>query len=260
MTELKLAEQSKFEARPTGKRWQVGPARRDLTVGEVEVWLAYLDLNSEAIERLGGYLSAEEKNRAAKFHFEPDRRRYIATHGFLREVLSRHLRIDPIDIAYSPDNYGKPSLQGASAASGLSFNLSRSRALAACALVVGRAVGVDIEYRQPIEHFEAVARHNFAPSEYLALMALPEVRRERAFYACWTRKEAYVKALGQGLSLPLNTFAVSVDPATTPRINTHQHDSGDSRWSISDLNISEDYAGALVVDGRPLRYNYWQWK
>lgn len=259
VVELNSADHDRSGAGATG-RWQLGPARRDLPVNEVDVWLTDLDLGAESIGQLRRSLSDEERDIAAKFHFAVDRGRYIAAHGFLRAVLSRYLPLAPADIAYAPDSYGKPGLRGSSAASNLSFNLAHSQALAACALAVNRAVGVDIERCQFIEDLETVARHTFAPAEYAALLVLPEARRQRAFYACWTRKEAYVKAVGRGLSLSLKTFTVTVDPDAAPRLNAAEPDLGSQRWTITNLNISEDFVGALVVDGCTTHYNYWRWR
>lgn len=175
-------------------------ARHTLEAGVVDLWTFRLALQPDD----DALLSAEEGERARRFCREEHRRRFIATRAELRRTLSRYTGIRPEKIDFSYASHGKPFVAG-----GPCFNLSHTEEWAALA-VAGFEVGVDIERQRHMA--EDIAGHFFAPDEAAALAALPAADRERGFFACWTAKEAVVKALGCGLSMPLDAFSVTVDP------------------------------------------------
>jgi 4'-phosphopantetheinyl transferase len=169
-------------------------------------------------------LDASERQRAARFHFARDRDAFIASHGWLRTLLGQYLQTDPQSLEFTVGDRGKPAIHGAA----IQFNLSHSGAMAACAVTQDRPVGIDIERIRPMPELESIARRVLQPEECRQLLELGAEERLAAFFRCWTRREAYVKALGAGLM-------ESQPPAAD--------------WSLIDLDASPDYAGAVAIRG-----------
>jgi 4'-phosphopantetheinyl transferase len=157
-------------------------------------------------------LAPDEIARASRFYFEDDRRRFVKCRVALRILLGGYLEIQPADIRFQYENNGKPEIALPHDSRGLRFSVSNSGALASSAVGSGSAIGVDIEKVRPNPDFLNVARQFFSAREVQAILALSENKRQEAFFACWTRKEAFLKATGIGLSYPLSEFSVSVDP------------------------------------------------
>ena len=240
--------------------WEPSPERVVPAGDEVSVWYAPLDLPSSRLPDLAETLSAEERGRAGRFHFERDRSRYVAAHGHLRAVLGRCLGVAPVQIEFRCGPYGRPELAGACADAGLSFNMSHSYAVALYAVARGRRVGVDVERVRPDFACLGTARRFFSPREVAALEALPADRRVEAFFNCWTRKEAYVKARGMGLSMRLDSFDVSLAPGQPAALLRTAHDPADAvRWSLRALAPAAGYVGAVVALGRDWRLRCWSW-
>lgn len=171
----------------------------------------------------------------------------------LRVVLGAYLRIGPRDVRFAYGRRGKPRL---SSPAELRFNASASSGLAVFALTLDCEVGIDVEAIRPVAEMDAVARRFFSSEEVAALERLPQVERDRPFYACWTRKEAYVKAVGDGLAVPLDSFRVTLLADETPRVIEVAGDAATaSAWSLHDLDLGASYAGALAYRDapRPLR-------
>lgn len=217
-----------------------------LEAGDVHVWRARLDPAASEVAACWSLLSADERARAERYRFERHRRRFVVARGTLRKLLGRYTARPPADIVFRVTEYGKPVLDGGE---GLQFNLSHSHELAVYAFAA-LPVGVDVEHLRPVEDALDIAARFFSPREVADLRALGEDRRARAFFACWTRKEAYIKALGQGLSLPLDSFSVSLE-LERPAL---RHAGGDPeewrRWTIANVEVGEGYAGAVAVRGR----------
>lgn len=173
----------------------------------VDLWLWPLTSASGAEEEHWQLLSEDERARADRFVFAKHRRRFIHGRGRLRQILASYLDVAPQMLAFEASAYGKPSLAGAP---GLHFNLSHSEDLGALGVSTDVELGVDIEWIRPLK--EDIANRYFAPRECDALQALPAALQPRAFFECWTRKEAYIKASGEGLSLPLDSFEVAFGP------------------------------------------------
>ena len=170
----------------------------------LDVWLFALDHAD-----FGASLSPDERDRAARFRFARDRQRFVARRGQLRRLLGDYLARPAADIAFDHNAFGKPTVRGAG---DLSFSTSHSGTLGLCVVAHGTEVGCDLERRQPHLADRATAKHLFAPGEQRALATLPAEQWIEGFFNCWTRKEAYVKALGLGLSHPLDGFEVSLAP------------------------------------------------
>lgn len=199
-----------------------------LASNEVQVWCVHLDVPLEASASLYASLTCDERNRIARLRFERDQQRFIVAHGVLRAVLGRYLgtRADQIRFVYNA--FGKPALSP-EFASRLTFNLSHSADLALIAVAAGADIGVDLEHIRTQPDFAEIARYFFSAAEVDRLNGLPSRLQAHAFLSCWTKREAYVKASGEGL-------------ANTPSAR-------DGRWSLYSLQPAPGYIGALVVAG-----------
>jgi 4'-phosphopantetheinyl transferase len=227
---------------------------------EVHVWRATLDLPVSCVHSLGQTLAADERTRAKQFHFPIDRRRFIVTRGILRAILGSYLAQDPRTLQFCYSEYGKPLLASKPGSDTLSFNVTHSDGMALYAIIRNRNVGVDLEYVSMDVAWEQIAERFFSPGEVSALRTAPRQMQQEAFFCCWTRKEAYLKARGLGLSLPLNQFDVSVTPGAPAAIlSTREGDQDISCWSLFDVFPGSGYVAALAVEGSSFRLKCWQW-
>ncbi|MBV8200609.1 MAG: 4'-phosphopantetheinyl transferase superfamily protein [Acidobacteria bacterium] len=222
-----------------------------LPSGEIQLWAVALDPPPEVVESLGRSLAPDEWERARRFRFERHRRRYVVGRGALRALLGGYLGILPREVAFSYGARGKPFLAGpAATASALSFNLSNSHELALVGFLRGQEIGVDVEHLKPMPDLEQIAERFFSPSERLALRRLPALQKPEGFFNCWTRKEAYLKAVGEGLAAPLVSFDVTLAPGEPARMLTLKGDAERAeRWFFRCFRPERGYVGALAVEG-----------
>jgi 4'-phosphopantetheinyl transferase len=221
-----------------------------IATAEVHIWHASLEQPENAVRWLSSLLSQQEVERAERFHFEQHRLFFITARGILRHLLSLYSRIEPERVQIQYIHNGKPVLAG-EGASDLRFNLTHSGNLVMYAFTRGREVGIDVEQLKPIEELDQIAERNFSSSERTVLKRLPHPDRLKAFYLCWTRKEAFIKAIGEGISFPLQEFDVSLRPGEPARLlSVFGSQKEASRWSMSDIRVPEEYAAALVVEGQ----------
>lgn len=240
--------------------WEPAPQRPQLHHGEVHVWRAALARPPAEVEALKGLLSEDELRRAGRFHFQHDRSSFIIARGTLREILSLYVGRPPKLLQFGYNAFGKPKLIGAPGETRARFNLSHAGGLALYAVGAGREVGVDIEVMHESVPCEELAARFFSRREVAALMALPAGNRMRAFFECWTRKEAYIKARGEGLSLPLDSFDVSLAPGEPAALLATQEDGrGAARWSLRELTAGLGYAAAVAVEGGGWSLRCWSW-
>jgi surfactin synthase thioesterase subunit/phosphopantetheinyl transferase len=232
--------------------WQEVTDCPALAADEVHVWRIPLEQPPDYLEALRQTLSTDEMERAGRFYFEKDQRHFVAGRGILRIVLGRYLGRAPERLAFSYNPQGKPALAG-DVAGALSFNLAHSHGLALLAVARRGQIGVDVERIRPEFAGEQVAERFFSPAEVASLRSLPGDRRHEAFFACWTRKEAYLKATGMGLSLPLDCFDVTVIPGQAALLATRHDPAAAQRWSLRDLEPGPGYAGAVAAEGRGWR-------
>ena len=207
-----------------------------------EVWIVDLALSEARLARCAAVLSPQERDRADKFLRPVDRARHTASHAALRLILARALGLDPGAIAFAAGPAGKPELAGPARGLG-SFNLSHSGARALVGLARGTEIGVDVEAIRPLPDALRIARAHFSSDEVAALAATASTDIERAFFGLWTRKEAVVKALGAGLSLPLDRFSVTVPPAA-PRLLRMD---GPGGWTLADVETGAGTVGTVAV-------------
>ncbi len=233
-------------------------ARESLTPLDVHVWWIDLEPPDELGEVLWQRLSEEECERARRFRFPEHRRRFVAARGALRSILADYLRLAPGEIRFAYGRRGKPSLTERGD-SPLRFNLSHSGSLGVAAITQGREVGVDVERRRELKRPDAIARRFFSAEENRQLGALAtESERDDAFFRCWTRKEAYLKALGDGLARPLGSFDVSLgDPPELLRVEDEEREP--ERWRMLSLSPPAGYTGALVVEAGDVRLSERTW-
>ncbi len=214
---------------------------------EVSVWSVRLTAPDEAIARADSVLSPEERDRAHRFRVERARTEFILARAALRTLLGRYLNRPPESVAFAYGERGKPFLPDGA----LQFNMSHSAGFAAYAFTSGCEVGIDIERIRPMRDLEAIAERFFAPAETRDVLQLEGKDRESAFFRCWTRKEAYIKAVGAGLSLPLAGFRVAVLPSESPALLTILGDDAEaSAWTLREFRPAEGYTGAVAFRDR----------
>jgi 4'-phosphopantetheinyl transferase len=236
------------------------PKLDQLPTGEVHVWIAAVDGPTLDPDSLAVVLSPDERQRAASFRFEKHRRRYIAAHAALRQILSRYLGKPAEDIVFACNRFGKPFLCETDGMASVSFNMSHSGELALAAFARGRLIGADVELIRPVEEFEQIAEAHFTPQELTLLEQADIASRQHTFYTCWTRKEAYIKAIGKGLSIPLNSFDTSIPAGAAGRRIERSPDAPHvASWWLSDLVVDFGYAAALVVEDGFDRICYRRW-
>lgn len=207
-----------------------------LEPNQIHIWSINLSITTDQANEKIKRLSADERERAHRFHFEIHQLRFIAAHSALRQVLSQYLSIPAEQIVFTYGEQHKPFI----ANSNIQFNLAHSHDLALLAITPNHSVGIDVE--KMAEDKENVAKRFFHPTEVTALQEKSENERLTAFYRIWTRKEAMVKAVGKGLSIPLSSFAVS------PDANVETITLEGKTWTLQSLNINPQYAAALASD------------
>lgn len=214
--------------------------------GQVHIWIL-TSLGSSEIPLNISLLSPDEKQRASRLLSDRKRRCYVRARTTLRHLLGRYLDRDPSQIQFQYGPEGKPSVVSTPQ---LEFNLSHSGELAVFSFSHGVPLGVDVERMRPLIDMEGLAMRFFSPEEVDELLSLPAAERQRGFFNCWTRKEAFVKALGVGFSFPLHRFAVTLRPNIPPRLKTVEHSLiAGQQWELRDLEVSAGYAAALAYAG-----------
>ena len=218
-----------------------------LPADEVHVWTAPRDDAPDAeVEACRDLLTVEERRRADRFVAPLDRRRFAIGRGRLRTILGRYLDRAPAGLRFASNPHGKPGLEGTA----LRFNLTHSGTTMLVAITLGRELGVDIETIRPDFGGEAIARRFFAPGEVAALIGLPPAARTLAFFQGWTRKEAYIKAQGKGLAMPLDEFEVEIRPDHPARLIATRPDPAEAaRWTLVELDAPPGAVAALCVRG-----------
>jgi 4'-phosphopantetheinyl transferase len=247
-----------------GPSWLVAPQNPCMEKDEIHVWLICLDQSPLESQGLYSLLAPEESERASRFHFDRHRERFIVAHLSLRLILGRYLRQRPEQLRFRSNAYGKPALDveegdGGGGGEPFHFNLSHSEDMALLAIGRGRAVGVDLECVRADFAYEQIAERFFSPRETATLGSLPPELQPEAFFNCWTRKEAYIKARGEGLSLALDGFEVSLIPGERAALlNVRDDPEETARWSLRELSVGPGYAAALAVEGHDWRLRCWR--
>jgi 4'-phosphopantetheinyl transferase len=228
--------------------------------GEIHVWRIPLIGRPDAVVRLKGCLSPEELARCDGFHFATDQRRFIIRRAVLRQLLATHLATTPTDVQIKTGSQGKPFVPDQTDATGLRFNCSHSGDWALIALARGIELGVDLEQHRPLPDAEDVARNYFSPAEIRELAALPPALKTAGFYNGWARKEAFIKAIGLGLSFPLSGFTVSLSPDQPAALLSVADDAEAlKKWTMFSLADIPDNSAALVFAGTSATVKFLAW-
>ena len=227
---------------------------------EVHVWCAEVDASDAVLHRLEPSLSADERRRADAFRFDRDRRRFVMRRAVLRNLLGQYLGANPNRIALEYGSNGKPALGAPFAERRLHFNLSHSADLAVFAFARDRAVGVDVELMGPLVDLEAIADRYFSPVEKAAMRSVSPSQRLEAFFNAWTRKEAYVKARGEGLARSFDSFDVSLVPGEPARLLNDADSDVNDRWSLRNLAPAPGFLGAVAAAGEGWDLRCWHWQ
>jgi 4'-phosphopantetheinyl transferase len=244
---------------PPRTGWQHPPSHLDLCASAVDVWQVRLDGDGRDQGADMYDLSTPERERASRFRFAADRRRFVRSHDALRTILATYIGATPATLVFGQTVHGKPFLVAPGQAHTLHFNLSHSGDLALIAISRGREVGIDLECTRPIRDLSGVVDRFFSPAERKALARVAMEDRQNAFLSAWVLKEAYLKASGEGLQRSLDAFDVTV-AADEPRLLEVRDRVGDaSRWSLRQLRPSDDFVAALAVEGDDWQLRQWVW-
>lgn len=235
-----------FPPRPVSPRLELPP-------GEIHVWYVPLDPPQERVEQLGRSLARDEWERANRYRFDHLTRQYVVGRGALRTLLAAYVGTRPELVRFTYGPRGKPFLdpsQSGEGAGTLFFNLSNSKERALVGLARGLEIGVDLEYMKPMPDAVQISERFFSVPERDVLRRLPDERKPEGFFNCWTRKEAYIKAVGEGLAVPLDSFNVTLAPGEPARMLAIEGDAERAtRWFYWHLRPAEDYIGAVAVEG-----------
>lgn len=221
----------------------------------VHVWRALLEVDPSILRCLKSTLAQNELERAERFIFDPDRNHFIAARGILRDVLGRYLQCAPQTIDFVFGARGKPAISSGGSRHPLCFNLSHSHGLAVIGIARKRELGIDVEMIRSEFASEEIAKRYFSAEEVQELSELPAKLRTEGFFLCWTRKEAYIKAKGEGLQIPLDSFNVSLTPGLSPELHTSDR----SRWSLRSFSPEPGYVAAVVEEGNSSQFRYFSW-
>lgn len=238
-------------------QWLVSSLPCQLAEDEVHIWCAYLERSPSEIIEFTSILSEAEKAKANRFHFQRDRHHFIAARAILKNIISNYLDIPPETINFVYGKYGKPALSHP--LDHLKFNVSHSKSLALYAISYHREVGIDIEFMRPMQDADNLAKRFFSQREYEIIKSLEDNIKQQAFFNAWTRKEAFIKAIGEGLAFNLNAVEVSLMPGETAALLNIPDNQQNHNWSLFELKPHSNYVAALVAAGNNLRLNCWQW-
>jgi 4'-phosphopantetheinyl transferase len=241
--------------------WPAPPVQVSLERNSVHVWAVSLQVAGDTLNCLAKTLAPAERRRAESFHFERDRNRFIAGRGTLRTILGRYLRAHPATLELATGSHGKPLLAGPFARSGLHFNLAHSEDLALLAVVHGRVVGVDLEKICATNDAQEMAACFCSTRENTEFQSLPPDEREAAFFRLWTRKEAWLKATGEGLGDLLDEVEVSFRAGQPARFLRLPAEAGRPahEWSLHELRPAPGFIASLALPGEAAELSRWRW-
>jgi 4'-phosphopantetheinyl transferase len=242
--------------------WTSPPTPAVLSAGEVHVWLAD-EIGEHNRYPRGNHLatiSLDERVRADRFYFANDRERYVAARALLRVLVGRYLGTPPSDVRFDYGWHGKPSLPKPEGGTrDLRFNVSHSGGLVLLAFAWGRELGIDIECERPMADWKGIAATCFSIHERAKLERLSPAERDHVFFKYWTRKEAFIKATGDGLSAQLDRLDVSLAPGAPARILDVGQTDEMKRWWLEDLYPAAGFAAAIATEGQPTRITCWRY-
>jgi 4'-phosphopantetheinyl transferase len=239
--------------------WSLPPDELALSENEIHIWRNPLDRDGFTIKKYGKILSQEEFARAVRFHFERDKRRFVMSRVGLRMVLGWYLGLSPDQIRFHYGEYGKPSLGNEHKGGLIQFNMAHSSELAICAFVRNISVGVDIEKIRTLPDADQIAERFFSAAEYSDYQTVFDAQKSLAFFNCWTRKEAFIKAIGEGLSYPLHKFEVTLIPDDSAELREIYDDPQEAaNWEIRSFIPAQGYLGAVAIREQGLKVRFFE--
>jgi 4'-phosphopantetheinyl transferase len=238
--------------------WRTPALPITLLKQDVHLWRIGLSQPDQAISVFSNTLSIDEHERANRFYFQHDRRRFIVSRGGLRTILSFYLNCAPHDVQFQYGQHGKPALRDRTFDS-IQFNVSHSHELAVYAITHDRKIGIDLEHIRLIEKRDRLAQRFFSVRENEIFCRLPESNKSDVFFHYWTCKEAYVKAVGVGLSLPTSTIEVALEPDQSYLLSVAGDRHEASQWTLKHFVPEPNYIAALAVEGHDNQLLYWNW-
>jgi 4'-phosphopantetheinyl transferase len=240
--------------------WPLPPREFSLADDSIHVWCAALDEFTSLLAQLASTLCPAEREQAGRFRFDRHRQWFIVRRGLLRILLGRYLKVEPDQLVFECDARGKPSIREPRSERTLHFNMSDSSGLALYAVTRRAPVGVDVERIKPIRDQDGIAARFFSGREKTTIGALSEPQKSEAFFNCWTRKEAYLKATGEGISESLPRVEVTVMPGEAPRLLGL---AGDERaateWTFYSFEPTSGFVGAVAIKATGLKLSCWRW-
>lgn len=245
---------------PPPTKWLKPPGDPALEANEAHVWLIRLEAERSFISESLNLLSAGEKIRAGKFHFQKDRDRFVLGRAAVRKILSSYLDVSPGEICFSYSKFGKPALAPEKHGNLFRFNLTHSRDTALLAVTKNIDVGIDIEYIDDQFPFAKIAPDCFSPAELAALNSFSPAAHALPFFSGWTRKEAFIKAVGEGLSYPLKEFTVSLDPGKEKGLLISSDPAGNRHRALISLTPGPDHVAALAAMGAIDSVRCFEWQ
>lgn len=229
--------------------WKQPPLALHLPDDKIHLWKENLDVSSDCRQAYFDLLNPTERERAARYRFEEPRNRFVVTRAILRRLIGRYTHLSPDKIVFDTNTWGKPMLAECMD-SHMEFNVAHSKDLALYAFASNRSVGVDVEYVHPIENVDHLVANFFSDYELQVFKQIPEELRLQAFFNGWTRKEAYIKGRGKGLSIPLNSFDVTLEPGeSVALLEDRTNETEAQRWQLLDIKPGNGYTAALAVEG-----------
>jgi 4'-phosphopantetheinyl transferase len=238
--------------------WPAGPSRIPLDTDAVHVWAINLDVPAAELNRFRACLTRPETERAGRFHFERDQRRFTVARGWLRTLLAKYAHTEPAQIEFAYGPKGKPRLGPAFASLRLEFNLAHAENLAVLAITRDKPVGVDVECLRPIPDAAQLVAQFFSPRESHAFEQLSAAEQPAAFFNLWTRKEAWLKAIGEGIAHSLALVEVSFLPAEPARLLAAPGHNC-KRWTLRECVPAKQFVAAVALQGTATEFCFWQW-
>ncbi len=236
-------------------KWQNSIASRSLQTKEVDVWKVSKEAHENRLDQYWSILNKEERERALKFRFEKDRNCSIIARGVLRNLISEYTSLDAKNVHFEFGTNGKPYICHHNS---IQFNVSHAADAIVFGFTKSHILGIDVECTEGDLDVENVAKAFFSDTEVKSLLKLDRVYHKQAFYNCWTRKEAFIKAEGSGLSFPLKEFSVSLEsPIVAELLETHWNKNEKDKWTLTAFTPAKNYIGALAVKGKINNINYY---
>lgn len=232
------------------EHWLNPPQNLIISPRNVHLWRINLDQTESQVAIFKNTLSSDEIARAERFYFPQHRQRFITARGSLRSILGKYLQVDPISVQFIYQHRGKPLLADKFADQKITFNLSHSENLALCAITCENLIGVDLEYIRPISDLESLAKRFFSHREYESIKAISSNKQQETFFRYWTCKEAYLKATGDGL-VKLEETEVNLISDDESELLVR------GNWTLRELNVADNFAGAVVVNGSDISWEFW---